>query len=98
MANARIQIRRGNADFWEDENPILFPGEPGYEKDTGRTKTGGRMKIGDGVTPWKDLPYFVAPGSYTPPSGGGGGGTGPGGLPLDPEDPDLVAFYNNGKV
>jgi hypothetical protein len=88
---ARIQIRRGSATFWDDENPILFPGEPGYEKNT------RRMKIGDGVTPWRDLPYFTAPGSYTPP-GGGGGGPGPGGLPLDPEDPDLVSFYENGKV
>lgn len=88
---SRIQIRRGIADFWEDENPILHDGEPGYEKNT------RRMKVGDGVLPWKELPYFTAPGGYTPP-GGGGGGTGGGGLPLDPEDPDLVSFYNNGKV
>lgn len=94
MANARIQIRRGNSNFWDDENPILFPGEPGYEKNT------RRMKIGDGVTPWKDLPYFTAPGSSSYPGGGGGGGgdTGSGGLPLDPDDPDLVSFYENGKV
>jgi hypothetical protein len=89
---ARIQIRRGSATFWEDENPILFPGEPGYEKNT------RRMKIGDGVLPWKELPYFTAPGASNTGGGGGPGGPGGGGLPLDPEDPDLVSFYNNGKV
>lgn len=89
MAGTRIQIRRGKDTFWDDENPVLFQGEPGYETNT------RRMKIGDGVLPWKELPYFTAPGGYTPPGGGGGG---PGGLPLDPEDPDLVSFYNNGKV
>jgi hypothetical protein len=88
MGNSRIQLRRGNADFWEDENPTLRPGEPGYEKNT------RRMKIGDGITPWRSLPYFTAPGSSTYP----GDGTGGGGLPLDEEDPDLVSFYNNGKV
>lgn len=87
---ARIQIRRGSSNFWDDENPILHPGEPGYEKNT------NRMKIGDGVTPWRDLAYFTAPGASTHP--GGGGDTGGGGLPLDPEDPDLVSFYENGKV
>jgi len=89
---SRIQIRRGHSDFWTDENPILHPGEPGYEKNT------NRMKIGDGVTPWRDLKYFVAAGGYTPGTGGGGGGGGTGGPPLDPEDPDLVSFYENGKV
>lgn len=90
MTGSRIQIRRGNSTFWDDENPVLHPGEPGYEKNT------RRMKIGDGVTHWRELPYFTAPGSSAYP--GGGGGTGSGGLPLDEEDPDLVSFYNNGKV
>lgn len=88
MAGSRIQLRRGNALFWEDENPILRQGEPGYEKNT------RRMKIGDGVTHWRELPYFTAPGassSYPP-------GTGSGGLPIDEDDPDLLSFYNNGKV
>jgi hypothetical protein len=31
---------------------VLRLGEPGYEKDT------GRLKIGDGVTPWNSLDYF----------------------------------------
>lgn len=49
--SARIQLRRGKAAFWESENPILHEGEPGYERDT------RKLKIGDGVTPWRDLPY-----------------------------------------
>lgn len=49
--SARIQLRRGKKAFWESENPILHEGEPGYERDT------RRLKIGDGVTPWLDLPY-----------------------------------------
>jgi Major tropism determinant N-terminal domain len=48
---ARIQLRRGKKAFWESENPILHEGEPGYERDT------RKLKIGDGVTPWRDLPY-----------------------------------------
>lgn len=47
----QIQIRRGKAAFWESENPILRDGEPGYERDT------RKLKIGDGRTPWRELPY-----------------------------------------
>lgn len=49
---SRIQLRRGKAVFWADENPVLHPGEPGYETDT------RRLKIGDGVTFWNELDYF----------------------------------------
>lgn len=52
MAGSRIQLRRGSSVFWQDENPILHPGEPGYEKDT------GKIKIGDGETHWRELGYF----------------------------------------
>lgn len=52
MANSRIQLRRGTAAFWTDENPVLRPGEPGYERDT------GKLKIGDGETHWRELEYF----------------------------------------
>jgi hypothetical protein len=48
---ARIQLRRGKAAFWASENPILHSGEPGYETNT------RKWKVGDGVTPWNDLPY-----------------------------------------
>jgi hypothetical protein len=53
MGNARIQLRRGKAAFWASENPILHSGEPGYETNT------TRWKLGNGVTPWNDLPYMI---------------------------------------
>lgn len=52
MGNSQIQLRRGKAVFWTDENPVLRPGEPGYETDT------HKLKIGDGVTFWRELDYF----------------------------------------
>ena len=48
----RIQIRRDDSARWAVNNPILLEGELGYETDT------TYMKIGDGVTPWNDLPYW----------------------------------------
>ena len=53
-ANAKILIRRDTAANWSNplKNPLLADGEQGYEKDT------GRMKIGDGVRRWNQLPYF----------------------------------------
>lgn len=53
MGNTRIQLRRGKAAFWTDANPILRPGEPGFETDT------GKIKIGDGKTFWRELEYFT---------------------------------------
>lgn len=47
-----FQLRRGNASVWEKNNPILARGEPGFEIDT------NRLKIGDGLTAWKDLKYI----------------------------------------
>ncbi|MEA4835379.1 MAG: hypothetical protein VB133_09605 [Anaeromusa sp.] len=40
---------------WTAANPILGVGEPGFVTDT----TPVRMKIGNGVTPWKSLPFVV---------------------------------------
>lgn len=54
MGNSRIQLRRGKAAFWTDENPILHSGEPGFETDS------RKLKIGDGNTPWRELPYSSA--------------------------------------
>ncbi|MGN7250036.1 hypothetical protein [Arthrobacter sp. SAFR-014] len=50
MAN-RIQVRRDTAAEWAAVNPVLAQGEPGLEKVT------GKIKYGDGATPWNDLPY-----------------------------------------
>jgi len=63
MANRSIiKLRRGNAAEWNLTNEILKLGEPGFEKDT------FKLKIGDGITAWNDLPYIT---------GGFGGDNGP---------------------
>lgn len=70
-----------------DANPVLQDGEPGYEKDT------GKLKIGDGLTHWRELEYF----EEDTGGSGDGGGTGGGGT-SDDDIPDLVLFYENGKA
>ena len=47
----KIQLRRDVASSWANSNPILAQGEPGLEIDT------HKIKYGDGVTLWNDLPY-----------------------------------------
>ena len=42
-------LKRGLAEAWDRHNPILMQGEPGWTLDT------HVLKIGDGVTPWKEL-------------------------------------------
>jgi hypothetical protein len=63
MGNSRIQLRRGTSQFWEDENPTLFPGEPGIEQNPGHP---AKLKIGDGKTPWRELDYSPTGGSDVP--------------------------------
>ena len=46
------QLRRGTSATWRANNPLLLAGEPGYELDT------HKVKIGDGTSYWKDLPYI----------------------------------------
>ena len=59
MAPVIFKLRRGDSTEWIEDNPTLAEGEPGVEQDT------NRLKIGDGVTPWIELPYS---------SGGNGSG------------------------
>jgi hypothetical protein len=47
-----IQFRSDTAANWTAKNPILADGEPGFESNT------GKLKIGNGVTPWTSLPYI----------------------------------------
>ena len=49
----RIKLRRDTAANWNTSNPILAQGETGFETDT------RAMKLGDGVTKWRDLKYAV---------------------------------------
>lgn len=50
---AIIRFRRNTAETWTSANILLGPGEPGYERDT------GKLKVGDGSTKWNDLNYFI---------------------------------------
>lgn len=47
-----FQFKKGVASRWETVNPILAAGEPGFVTDE------NKLKVGDGVTPWNDLPYI----------------------------------------
>lgn len=51
----RIQYRYDTKANWEKFNPVLLKGEVGYEED------GEQYKVGDGVRPWKELPYRGLP-------------------------------------
>lgn len=51
MTNSSIQFKRGTAARWYELNIVLLAGQAGFEYDT------KKMKIGDGITPWRDLPY-----------------------------------------
>lgn len=44
-----FKLRRGKAESWKKNNPILQEGEPGFALDT------NILKIGDGKTRWLDL-------------------------------------------
>ncbi len=52
--NLRFQVRRGTADAWEAANSVLLAGEVALDT------THRKLKVGDGTTAWKDLP-FVTP-------------------------------------
>lgn len=45
-----IKIKRGSTENWDTINPILEAGQPGYDKNT------HKLKIGDGITKWSELP------------------------------------------
>lgn len=47
-----FQLRRGSAEVWEKNNPILAYGEPGFDKDN------YGLKVGDGSTPWNELNFL----------------------------------------
>jgi hypothetical protein len=64
----RILLRRDLSQNWNYNDPVLMSGEPGYEMDT------RKLKLGDGQTPWSQLPYYAG---ATGPSGP----IGPMGLP-----------------
>ena len=58
MSFYRIRPKSGTVTQWEQANTVLAEREIGYElSDDGLGKGLVRMKMGDGVTPWNELPY-----------------------------------------
>ena len=66
MSYYKILFRRGTAAEWQSNNPILSYGEVGCEIG----ENDPQLKVGDGVTPWNDLPYAARIGM---PTGGPAG-------------------------
>lgn len=55
-----LRPRRGKKATAETQNIVLKRGEVFFESpDTGVGTGTGRIKIGDGTTPYKNLPYFI---------------------------------------
>lgn len=91
-----INMRRELAATWVSTNPILARGEAGYEDDT------GKFKVGNGLSPWNELGYFVSG------SGAPGGNYSEAALqahinsslphPVYDDGPSLDILYNNAKV
>lgn len=57
----RMWQRRGTSAEWTTANPIPNAGEIGVVIETNGTVS--RFKIGDGIKPWVDLPYFAGNGT-----------------------------------
>lgn len=54
----KLRYRSGKANEWNDINPVLGKGEVGLVTDA---EDGNWLKIGDGVTPWKNLGFKKGP-------------------------------------
>lgn len=52
VINTTFKLKRGTAARWAELNPILAQGEPGFAYDV------NLLKVGNGETPWNDLPYI----------------------------------------
>lgn len=48
----RVQIRRDKEYIWNQRDPILLEGEIGYNI------TNKKIKIGNGLNSWSNLPYL----------------------------------------
>lgn len=63
MSFAKIRPRRGTASQWATIDPVLVEGEIGIEvPDTGVGTGLVKIKFGDGVKKWSELPYGVIDG------------------------------------
>ena len=60
MSFYKIRPRSGTADQWRSANPVLAEREIGYEVPNDGIGSGIiKMKMGDGMTPWNELPYAI---------------------------------------
>lgn len=59
IIEARLIMRNDSSEKWNEKNSILLKGEPGYSVED------RILKIGDGKTPWNELPS-VSGGSILP--------------------------------
>jgi hypothetical protein len=64
LIKAKIKSRRGSYEQWYQANPVLEDGEIAA---VSSGQNAGNIKVGDGITPWRDLPFSGGGGS----SGGG---------------------------
>ena len=64
--STRIIIRRDSIEAWLRDDPVLSAGEIGYEDGNP-----GRMKVGNGISPWTMLDYLAwqGPGGDRGPAG-----------------------------
>ncbi len=56
--NARFKTKSDTLANWTKHNPVLLSGEPGVVTDGTETE---KIKFGDGVNHWNDLPYWKGP-------------------------------------
>ena len=65
MAEREIKVKIQNArdvkSNWERNNPVLLDGEIGVVYDATDDPNQPRLKVGDGTTDYKNLPYFEDP-------------------------------------
>ncbi len=89
-----IKLRRDYPSEWIRVNPVLGDGEPGYEKVT------GKFKIGDGISRWLQLEYFIpkSSGNVTSQETLLEHITTPLPHPVYDDGPSLVLLYQNAKV
>jgi hypothetical protein len=59
MSFTKMQQRRGTVAQWTAANTILSGGEIGVVVDPTDLLNNGKIKMGDGVTPWNSLPYVL---------------------------------------
>ena len=57
IVQTTILLRRGTLAAFTENNPLLYYGEPSFVVDV------NKIKVGDGVRYWNDLPYLYNDGS-----------------------------------